>query len=177
MLLLLAAVLTVTACEPATGRFQTRPRALASSKPNIVHFDGLGRVPFGGQRDELTNLDLIIKGDAGCNGAITYDVPGYADHADLVFDGDGRFSLAWIYSPRITTRGKVGVGSGVDDVRAEFPDASDQPASSHSYPGILAHSGDRAILFLYDPSVGEVMTILAGYTEILQKTQSAGLSC
>ncbi|NUS74448.1 MAG: hypothetical protein HOQ05_13770 [Corynebacteriales bacterium] len=144
---------------------------------NVVHAKGIGSLRFGDDRGELVDDERVYKGELACGGLEPYDIPGIAEHADIFFDSEDKFSVVWIFSPRVTTAEKLTVGSSIDDVRRQYPHAQELPEVGHSFPGVLVEEGDTGLLFLYEPQTGEVSKFLAGFVTSLRAVQHGAMDC
>jgi hypothetical protein len=153
------------------------PTPTSSYAPNVVHLDGVGPIRFGQNRKELAGKRLISSGELGCDGQPVYDIPGYVDAADLVFNAQDKLGFVWVLSPGVRTPENLTVDSPVADVRKAYPAAEELKASERSFPGLLVKSEKTAYLFLYEPTTGQVVKLLAGFTDILREAQSAGITC
>lgn len=169
-----AILLLTTACNSATGRFQARPRLLRDRPVNLVAFDGVGRVPFGAPLMDVR--DQLTKSGPGCDGSTSYGVPGYVGHADLIF-AEGRFQMAWIYSPELHTADGVAVGDHIDEARTAHPGAEEHLATDRSLPALLVRSGDTAIIYLYEPGTNVISKMVAGYADQLQAGLASATPC
>ena len=76
--------------------------------------------------------------------------------------------LLWIDPPLRTPEG-VTTGASVQAVRTAYPEATrlTAPPDSYRFDGLLAHSGDRAYLFLHDGKA--VRKVVAGYTDYARR--------
>jgi len=144
---------------------------------NIVHPLGIGSIRFGDTAKDLLSRKLIKSGAQGCDGSKVYDVPKYADAADLVFNAQGQFAFVWVLSPGVMTPENVSVDSPVAAVRKAYPGAEELAANRNSFPGLLVKGKKTAYLFLYEPTEGVVVKLLAGYTDILRESHTAGITC
>src|SRR5687768_15516959 len=87
-----ALLLSTVACayqehRPSAPAPRTPSPAPSSIHPaNVVHLDGIGAVRFGNDQDDLVARGLIQAGEPSCDGSPVYDVPGYVDAADLIFN-------------------------------------------------------------------------------------------
>jgi hypothetical protein len=164
---------------PREGR--AHPEASPSVQPtypaNVVHLGGVGAVHFGDRRKDLLARRLIVPGEPGCNGETVYDVPGYADAADLVFNGQDQLAFIWVLSPGAHTPENLSVDTPVAAVRKAYPHAEELPANEQSFPGLLVKAKKTSLLFLYEPRTGQVVKLLAGYTDILRDGQNSGINC
>jgi hypothetical protein len=180
---LLLALLTAAACgDPASGtKDRGADRKPASSvgnyAPNIVHLQGIGRIRFGDKRKDLVARKLVQAGEPGCDGSPVYDVPGYVDAADLVFNAQDQLAFVWVLSPGVQTPEKLSVDSRVSAVRKAYPKAEELAANARSFPGLLVKAENTAFLFLYEPQTGQVIKLLAGYTDILREAHRNGIAC
>ena len=182
-LLVLALLLSPAACDSTgttgreTGTDEESPAAIASYPPNVLHLQGIGKIRFGENRKALIGRKLITAGEPGCDGEPVYDVPGYVDAADLIFNGQDKLGFVWVLSPGVHTPENLTVDSPVGDVRKAYPQAEELKATDRSFPGLLVKAEKTAYLFLYEPTTGQVVKLLAGYTDILREAQSAGITC
>jgi len=178
-LLLLATVAcddqpTDSAGEPEPGR----PSPTASYPPNVVHLDGIGPIRFGENRLALVGKKLIVPAEElGCEGQQVYDVPGYVDAADLIFNSQDKLGFVWVLSPGVRTPEQISVESPLDEVRKAYPDAEELPESERSFPGLLVKGEKTGYLFLYEPKTREVVKLLAGFVDILRDAQKSGITC
>jgi len=156
----------------------TRPSATDSYAPNVVHLEGVGAIRFGENREELVGRKLVAASDEmGCDGQPVYDIPGYVDAADLIFNGQDKLGFVWVLTPGVRTPEQLTVDSPMADVRKAYPDAEELPASERSFPGLLVKAEKTSFLFLYEPQTQQVVKLLAGFTDILREAQSAGITC
>jgi len=183
-LLVIALLLPAAGCgddSPAkeNGGDARKSTAATSKYPsNVVHLDGMGAIRFGDNRTDLVGEKLVVtSGEKGCDGKPVYDVPGYVDAADLVFNAQGKLGFVWVLSPGVYTPEKVTVDSPVAAVRKAYPQAEELAVSQRSFPGLLVKSERTAYLFLYEPTTGQVVKLLAGYTDILRQAQNEGITC
>jgi hypothetical protein len=180
-ILAVAVLASSVACGEVTQGAVERsasPRPTVSYAPNVVHADGIGAIRFGENRTALVGRRLISEsGEIGCDGEKVYDIPGYVDAADLMFNGQGKLGFVWVFSPGVWTPEKLTVDSPIADVRKAYPKAEELPATERSFPGVLVKSDKTALLFLYEPGTRTVVKLLAGYTDILREAQREGLSC
>ena len=181
--LVAALLLAGAACDSeANGRSSgdrpsDTPSATASYPPNVLHLDGIGPIRFGENRKSLTSKKLIATGELGCDGQPVYDIPGYVDAADLVFNAQDKLGFVWVLSPGVHTPENLTVDSPVAAVRKAYPKAEELAANDRSFPGLLVKAEKTAYLFLYEPTTGQVVKLLAGYTDILREAQKAGITC
>jgi hypothetical protein len=180
----LALLLTSAACaDNQRSRDDVRsggtkgPVTRASHPPNVVHLQGIGPVRYGDTRKELLDRKAIAEGAPGCDGKPVYDVPGYVDAADLVFNEQDKLAFVWVFTEGVHTPENLTVGSPIGAVRTAHPDAEELKANAQSFPAVLVKSGRTAYLFLYEASDGKVVKLLAGYTDILREAQNAGITC
>ncbi len=146
--------------------------------PNVVHLEGIGPIRFGESRTSLVGRRLVSASDEiGCDGDKVYDIPGYVDAADLVFNAQGRLGFVWVLSPGVWTPEKLTVDSDLVDVRKAYPQAEELPATERSFPGLLVKAEKTALLFLYEPGTKKIVKLLAGFTDVLREAQREGLSC
>jgi hypothetical protein len=182
-LLALVLLLSTTACGSDSGKSdgaaKRKPSASASKYPsNVVHLDGMGAIRFGDNRTDLESAKLVVaSGETGCDGKPVYDVPGYVDAADLVFNAQGKLGFVWVLTPGVYTPEKLTVDSPVAAVRKAYPQAEELPVNQQSFPGLLVKSERTAYLFLYEPSTNQIVKLLAGYTDILRQAQNEGITC
>lgn len=155
------------------------PSSPAASRyaANVLHLQGIGPIRFGEDRDDLVARKLVQAGEPGCDGSPVYDVPGYVEAADLVFNAQDKLAFVWVLSPGVQTPEKLTVESSVDAVRKAYPAAEELAANGHSFPGVLVKDAKTGYLFLYEPTTGEVIKLLAGFTDILREAQRAGITC
>jgi hypothetical protein len=178
-LLLLAAVACDDQPTDSTGRPDPgSPSPTASYPPNVVHLDGIGPIRFGENRLALVGKKLIVPAEElGCEGQQVYDVPGYVDAADLIFNSQDKLGFVWVLSPGVRTPEQVSVESPLDAVRKAYPDAEELPESERSFPGLLVKGEKTGYLFLYEPKTREVVKLLAGFVDILRDAQKSGITC
>jgi hypothetical protein len=181
-LLIVALLLSAAACgDDAQGTSEAggekSPVATANYAPNILHLQGIGKVRFGEKRKDLLARKLIAPGEPGCGGETVYDVPGYVDAADLVFNTQDKLGFVWVLSPGVHTPENLTVDSPVAAVRKAYPQAEELKANERSFPGLLVKAEKTAYLFLYEPTTGQVVKLLAGYTDILREAQAEGITC
>ncbi len=63
----------------------------------------MGAITFGDNRTDLVKEKLVEKSaELGCDGEPVYDVPGYVDAADLVFNAQGKLGFVWVLTPGVT---------------------------------------------------------------------------
>jgi hypothetical protein len=181
-----ALLLSTVACnDNARGTNDSvRPPSPATSSAsptkhaaNVVHLQGIGEVRFGDSREQLVSRKLIKVGEPGCDGSPVYDVPGYVDAADLVFNAQDQLAFVWVLSPGVHTPEKLSVDSQIAAVRKAYPQGEELKANDRSYPGLLVKDEKTALLFLYEPTTGQVIKLLAGYTDMLREGQRAGITC
>jgi hypothetical protein len=154
-----------------------KPTPTSSYAPNVVHLGGVGPIRFGENRKDLAGRRLISSGELGCDGQPVYDIPGYVDAADLVFNAQDKLGFVWVLSPGVRTPEQVSVESPLDAVRKAYPDAEELPESERSFPGLLVKGEKTGYLFLYEPKTREVVKLLAGFVDILRDAQKAGITC
>ena len=100
MLLLLA----TAACDNETRKGADAPKSPAPSASsayaaNVVHLQGIGSVRFGEDRKDLVARKLVKAGEPGCDGSPVYEIPGYVDAADLIFNAQDKLAYAWVQAP------------------------------------------------------------------------------
>jgi hypothetical protein len=183
-ILVVSVLLTSVACGQEgnnnTGGQSASPRPSPTSSypPNVVHLDGIGPIRFGENRTALAGRRLISPSEEiGCDGEKVYDIPGYTDAADLIFNGQGKLGFVWVLQPGVWTPEKLTVESSIADVRKAYPGAEELPPTERSFPGLLVKSEKTALLFLYEPTTRKVVKLLAGFTDILRDAQREGISC
>lgn len=153
------------------------PAATSAYAPNVVHLQGIGPVRFGDDRAELVARKLIKAGEPGCDGSPVYEVPGYVEAADLIFNAQDKLAFVWVQAPGVQTPEKLSVESSIDAVRKAYPAAEELKGNGQSFPGVLVKAEKTALLFLYEPTTREVIKLLAGFTDILREGQRAGITC
>lgn len=178
------AIVACVALTIATGCSRDRgsgpepsPTASAGYAANVVHPLGIGPILFGDTSKDLLARKLIKPGEQGCDGTKVYDVPKYADSADLVFNAQDQLALIWVLSPGVKTPENLTVDSPIDAVRKAYPDAEELAANQNSFPGLLVKGKKTAYLFLYEPTAKVVVKLLAGYTDILREGHTVGINC
>jgi hypothetical protein len=178
------AIVACVALTIATGCSRDRgsgpepsPTASAGYAANVVHPLGIGPILFGDTSKDLLARKLIKPGEQGCDGTKVYDVPKYADSADLVFNAQDQLALIWVLSPGVKTPENLTVDSPIDAVRKAYPDAEELAANQNSVPGLLVKGKKTAYLFLYEPTAKVVVKLLAGYTDILREGHTVGINC
>jgi hypothetical protein len=175
-------LLSTVACaggEKTRSGAVRRPSAGPSSAyaPNIVHLQGIGAVRFGEDRKDLVARKLIKAGEPGCDGSPVYEVPGYVEAADLIFNAQDKLAFVWVQAPGVTTPEKLSVESSIDDVRKAYPGAEELDGNGQSFPGVLVKAEKTALLFLYEPKTRQVIKLLGGFTDVLREAQRAGITC
>ncbi|MDQ1656904.1 MAG: hypothetical protein QOD41_1987 [Cryptosporangiaceae bacterium] len=173
-------LLAVAGCQgTSAGRSDARAAepTPASYPANVVHPLGIGQIRFGDNRKTLLDRKLIKRGEQGCDTSPVYDIPRYADAADLVFNAQDQLAFIWVFTPDVKTPENVSVDSPIDAVRKAYPAAEALPANRNSFPGLLVKGERTAYLVLYEPTTRTVVKLLAGYTDILRQGHTSGLTC
>jgi hypothetical protein len=176
--LLLSTVACSAGNDDKSAAARTPSPAVSSAyAPNIVHLQGIGAVRFGDDRKDLVARKLIKVGEPGCDGSPVYEVPGYVEAADLIFNAQDKLAFVWVQAPGVQTPEKLTVESKIDDVRKAYPDAEELKGNGQSFPGVLVKAEKTALLFLYEPTTREVIKLLGGFTDVLREAQRAGITC
>lgn len=175
--LLVGIVLAAAACDREAEGSKTTPQGDSKYAANVLHVDGIGNVRFGAERKDLTDRKLIAAGGTGCNDQEVYDVPGYVDAADLIFGEDDKLNFIWVLSPAVHTPEKVTVESPIAAVRKAYPQAEELAANDRSFAGLLVKSEKTGFLFLFEPASGQVVKLIAGFTDTLRAAQTEGIPC
>jgi hypothetical protein len=173
-------LVALAGCQGASGGHSGAKAAApapASYAANVVHPLGIGQIRFGDSRKTLLSRKLIKPGEQGCDAGPVYDIPRYANAADLVFNAQDQLAFIWVFTPDVKTPENLSVDSPVDAVRKAYPNAEALPANRNSFPGLLVKGERTAYLFLYEPTTKTVVKLLAGYTDILRQGHTAGLTC
>jgi hypothetical protein len=159
-------VVGVVGAAVVAGAMFVRHRHAGSGGTEVVNYSGVGDIKFGQTSVELTAKHGLASDPNGC-------VPRFGDaaHVDPVFVDD-KLVLLWLEPPAHTPEG-VRVGSPVTAVRKAYPKATDlAPPGPYRYAGIMATSGDKAYLFLYDGGV--VRKEIVGYQSYAQELFTSG---
>jgi hypothetical protein len=176
---MLAATAGCTTSSRDTPKSDPGPTESTRYAANVVHPLGIGSIRFGDTRKELLERKLITSaGPESCGDpSQVYDVPKYADAADLVFNAQDQLAFIWVYTPGVKTPENLSVDSPISAVRKAYPDAEELPANQNSFPALLVKGQKTAYLFLYEPTTATVVKLLAGYTDILREGHTTGITC
>lgn len=169
--------LALAGCGSAPDTHEARLPIVDAADASELHYDGIGAVHFGQNWRKLAADHQIVGAATSCLGQREYDLPGFTDQLDLIFDKRGRLEFVWVFSPDVRTAADVGVGSTAADVRRAYPGAQQLPSNERAHPALFAGDRDSGILFLYDETSEEVLALLAGPRGAVLDAHRNGVAC